>query len=101
MYLPFAQMKAANELTAASDSLVFAQENRVYAVYMKTASDAKVLLPKGDYSLRWYNPRSGGDLQTGTVKTLTGGQSVSLGNPPADADKDWVALVKVMNEKSS
>lgn len=100
-HLPFARMKVANKLTAASDSLVLVQANRVYAVYMKTAGDTKLSLPKGEYSLRWYNPRTGGDLQTGSIKTLTGGQSVSLGNPPKEADKDWVALVKVMIKTSS
>ncbi|MHC5101513.1 MAG: DUF5060 domain-containing protein, partial [Planctomycetota bacterium] len=100
-HLPFARMKAVNKLTAAPDSLVLAQANRVYAVYIKTAGDTKLSLPKGEYSLRWYNPRTGGDLQTGSIKTLTGGQSVSLGHPPKEADKDWVALVKVVNETSS
>ncbi|MFZ9011765.1 MAG: DUF5060 domain-containing protein [Anaerohalosphaeraceae bacterium] len=100
-HLPFARMKAANKLTAAPDSLVLARANRVYAVYMKTAGDTKLSLPKGEYALRWYNPRTGGDLQTGSIKTLTGGQSVSLGHPPKEADKDWVALVKVVNETSS
>jgi hypothetical protein len=93
-YLPFDRMKAANELTAASETLVFAQEKKVYAVYMKTAGDAKLSLPKGEYSVRWYDPRTGGDMQTGSVKTVTGGQIVSLGNPPKDADKDWVVLIR-------
>jgi hypothetical protein len=39
----------------------------------------------------WYNPRSGGMLQKGSM--LNGGSTVSIGNPPADVTSDWVALI--------
>jgi hypothetical protein len=93
-YLPFDRMKAANDLTAAPDTLVWAQADKVYAVYMKTAGDVKLSLPQGAYSVGWYDPRTGGNLQTGSVRTVTGGQIVSLGNPPKGADKDWVVLIQ-------
>jgi len=43
----------------------------------------------------WYNSRLGGTLQKGNV--LIGGAAVSLGNPPADATSDWVALIVLDN----
>jgi len=46
------------------------------------------------YSVQWYNPRKGGALQQGSVKTVTGGSKVSLGLPPTDVDQDWAILIK-------
>ena len=46
-----------------------------------------------ELSVKWYNPREGGDLQVGSIKSVSSG-NVTLGNPPADADKDWVVVVK-------
>ena len=46
------------------------------------------------YSLQWYNPRTGGELQDGTVLTIQGGGSRSLGNAPADVTSDWAVLVR-------
>jgi hypothetical protein len=48
----------------------------------------------GEFSVSWYNPREGGELQKAEIQKVTGGDLVTLGNPPADADKDWVVLVK-------
>jgi hypothetical protein len=39
----------------------------------------------------WYNPRSGGMLQKGSM--LIGGATASVGNPPAEVTSDWVALI--------
>ena len=30
----------------------------------------------GDFKVRWYDPARGGDLQTGSVLTVTGGRQV-------------------------
>ena len=44
--------------------------------------------------MKWYNPRAGGELQDGTVRTPKGGGSRSLGNAPADATNDWAVLIR-------
>lgn len=51
---------------------------------------------QGSYEVRWYDPRKGGALQTGSVSTLTaGGQNqVEVGRPPSDPDRDWVLLLR-------
>ena len=51
-------------------------------------------LPEGNYTINWYDPRGGGALKKGSVSTVTGPGAVSLGNPPSEAAKDWVVLVK-------
>ncbi len=93
-HLPFTEMKHADELTSAADDFCFAKVGEVYAVYLPNGGTTDLELPegKGGYSVKWYNPRMGGNLQDGSVRRLGG--SGSVGNPPKEADNDWVALVK-------
>jgi hypothetical protein len=51
-------------------------------------------LGTGSYTVQWYNPRTGGALQAGSVKKVAGPGVKSIGVPPAEPEKDWVALVK-------
>jgi hypothetical protein len=51
---------------------------------------------KGNYQVRWYNPRTGGPLQAGTVDTVPAGGAdwVEIGHPPGDLKRDWVLLLR-------
>jgi hypothetical protein len=51
---------------------------------------------KGSYQVRWYDPRKGGSLQSGSVTTVTAGgkDPVELGQPPSDPQRDWAVLVR-------
>jgi hypothetical protein len=82
-----------NTLAVGVNARVLAQPGRVYAVYLPSGGEVKLMLEPGRYNVRWYNPRSGGALQTGKVRTVNGPGSVSLGVPPVDTGKDWAALV--------
>ena len=64
-------------------------------VYLKNGGTAKLDLSdaKGTFEVQWFDPRSGGPLQTGTVRAVQGGAVRSLGNPPKDTDKDWAILI--------
>jgi hypothetical protein len=44
--------------------------------------------------VHWYNPRTGGDLQQGSVPQITGPGSKTVGQAPDDPEKDWAALVR-------
>ncbi len=92
--LPFTEMQPADELTAAADDYCFARPGEVYAVYLPAGDSTELELPQGRYSVGWYNPRQGGELAAGTVKTLSGPGRASLGRPAQDDGKDWVALVR-------
>jgi hypothetical protein len=41
-----------------------------------------------------FNPRKGGALQTGSVKSVRGGATVMLGNPPSEPSEDWLVVVR-------
>lgn len=96
-YLPFTEMGPADELTADDKSFCFAAPSKVYVVYipigLKTISIN--LGNSGDeYILRWYNPRQGGELVSGTVQSVKATGIVATGFPPVDIEKDWVILLE-------
>jgi len=93
-YLPFDRMINADELTNDRNDYCFAKEGEVYAIYLPEGKEAEIKLPQGKYSLQWFNPREGGELLSGTIKSVYGGGLVSTGNPPGDNFKDWVCLIR-------
>lgn len=101
-YLPFQNMTPNDVLSSASGSYCLAQTGHVYAVYLPKGGSTTLDLTgaRGTYTVRWYDPRHGGILQTGTVSEVTGGGAVSLGNPPSAASSDWAVLVKAISPAS-
>ncbi|MEZ4701683.1 MAG: choice-of-anchor D domain-containing protein [Rhodothermales bacterium] len=93
-YLPFNEMNPMDEVTSRADDYVFAKPGEAYAIYLPSGGTATANLAGGEYSVRWYNPRSGGALQTGSVQTVNGSGSTAIGNPPGSVDSDWVALLR-------
>ena len=95
-YLPFAEMRHADELVSGKGGFVFAKPGEIYAVYLPEGGTATLDLAAagGDFTVEWYNPRKGGALATGSVRTLRGPGMQSLGEPPADISKDWAVLVR-------
>ncbi len=67
----------------------------VFVVYQADGGSTKLDLRGQDglYAVRWFDPRNGGALQTGAVRTLRGGDWRSLGEAPNEPQRDWVVLV--------
>jgi hypothetical protein len=71
------------------------KEGQLYVVYLKSGGSANIgVSADATYSVKWYDPRNGGALQTGSVTSFSGTGTKSLGNPPHSSTEDWVALVK-------
>jgi len=96
-YLPFTQMAHNDELTTVKNDYCFAEPGRTYAIYLPAGGTTSLDLgnKSGTFWVQWYNPRTGGKLQKGTVAEITGPGPVAIGQPPKDTDKDWVALIKL------
>ena len=101
-YLPFWEMWPANDLADRGDAYVFAKEGEVYAVYLLEGDRTRLTLAPGEYKLRWYDPRNGGELQTGADSTLLVGEATMRDegtvtiSPPHHPGKDWLALIEKM-----
>ena len=95
-HLPFAEMSHADELTAAPDDFCFAQRGRVYAIYLPNGGSTTLDLQQHDreFEVRWFDPRLGGALQSGSVATVRGPGVVTLGTAPDSPSDDWVVLVR-------
>jgi hypothetical protein len=47
------------------------------------------------YTVQWYDPRSGGSLQSGSISSIFGASSnVLYGVPPNTPTKDWILLIR-------
>ena len=100
-YLPFHRMQPRDDLTPLAGDYVFAGEGEVYAIYLPDGGAVELDLTKvrGRFEVKWYDPRHGGDLQEGTVRTVEGGGLRSLGQPPGEPNRDWAVLVRHVERK--
>lgn len=82
--LPIVEMKSMDEITSNPDDYVFGKANQTYVVYLPKGGSTAINLPKNQWTVQWFNPRTGATL---TSQKLTNNQL----NAPDD--KDWVALI--------
>lgn len=97
---------ASNQDNFATNAWVLAKDKSFYVLYSKDASKGVHLKLPGEpanYSVHWYDPRNGGELQLGSVTQLIQDKPFQhfwirhqqdLGQPPNSPNKDWVILVK-------
>ena len=99
-HLPFWEMNSSDDLVD-SNNMCFSKTDEVYVVYLPDGGNSQLDLSdvSENFRVKWYNPRSGGNLQDSNVTEVNGGSSVSLGNPPSDSNLDWVVLVQVESNK--
>jgi len=94
--IPFWEMASDDTLIGDADGYCFCKPGEIYVVYLKQGSSAKLNL--GDsvatFSVQWYNPRAGGELQIGSVTLIKGPGQQSIAFPPAEISEDWVALIE-------
>ncbi len=94
-YVPFHEMKPMTNAVSDSAIYCFGKAGQSYVVYLPEGGNTELNLPvaKG-FTVKWYNPRTGGDLEDGIVTTVYGAGPVSLGLPPREKNKDWAVLVE-------
>ncbi|MEM6910099.1 MAG: DUF5060 domain-containing protein [Verrucomicrobiota bacterium] len=98
--IPFWEMKNANGLIGNPNNengrYCFAKPGELYLVYLRQAKPRSLDLSEatGSFQVSWFNPRIGGDLETGSVATVEAGKSVGLGKPPRDHQEDWLVVVR-------
>lgn len=94
-YVQLENMAPSDSLISSSSAFCLADEGSSYVIYLKNGgtSDLNLSGIAGTFDVKWYDPRNGGGLQTGTVASINGGDSRSLGNAPNSTSSDWAVLV--------
>jgi PKD repeat protein len=88
--IPFYEMENKDEIV--SQGWCFAKELETYVIYLQNGGSTSINL-EGEYTVKWFDPRNGGTLLDGSIATISGGNSVSLGLPPNNQNSDWVILL--------
>jgi len=88
----FFNMKNRDNLVTSSYCMANVGES--YVIYT-TDVEATILniTIDGNYTVKWYDPRNGGDLQIGSVTTISGIGFQSIGLPPNNPTLDWAILI--------
>lgn len=92
---PLEEMNCQDELVNIKAAYCLAKTGEIYLIYLPSGTkNARLRLDSDEpLSVKWYNPREGGELQDGNITSLQGGGNQFLGEPPAEPEKDWVVVI--------
>lgn len=93
---PLEEMQCYDELVKAKGAFCLAKPGEIYIVYLPAGTKNPQVNISGDkkYAVKWFNPREGGEMLTGSVAEIEGKGFRNTGTPPADAEKDWVVVIQ-------
>ena len=85
-----------DELVNIKGAYCLAEKGEVYVVYLPAGTkNARLRLDSEEaLPVKWFNPREGGEMLDGSITSLQGKGFQSLGEPPAEHDKDWVVVIR-------
>jgi len=98
--IPFWGMQNADALVGNANNknsrYCLASDAELYVVYLPDGGTTDIDLgeSRNVLSVAWYDPRTGGALQDGSVARVVGPGKQSLGNSPSDPQEDWVVLIR-------
>ena len=96
--LNYWEMQPYDDLVSGDEMLnfSFAKLDDTYVVYLAEGGEATLDLSNvsGAYTLKWFDPRSGGSFLSGSILEIEAGASRSLGIPPNNPSEDWVVLIE-------
>ncbi|MCK4920933.1 MAG: DUF5060 domain-containing protein [Bacteroidales bacterium] len=92
--LPFWRTENHDGLVGEGDYCL-AIPDELYIVFLRNGIGSIDLSDKtGTFSVEWFDPRNGGDLQKGKTKKIKAGGTLKIEGAPSDPEKDWVVLIK-------
>lgn len=99
-HLPFWRMQPADASVVGQGASCFSAPGEVYAIHLPNGGGTRFDLGDfpGNYEVKWFNPRNGGDLQDGPINHVRGPGMAWTGFPPSETSKDWLVLVRRIQE---
>ena len=96
--IPFWEMEPSDQLTITENDYVLAKENDCYIIYLKMGSKEEVRLSgiKGEYKVRWYNPKSGTYLSKEEKFSIR--DELVVDKFPKEENSDWIILIENINK---
>ncbi|QGY42213.1 DUF5060 domain-containing protein [Maribellus comscasis] len=93
---PLEEMVENDALIDVESAYCLAQPGELYIIYLPIGRKTTGVnfQSDGNFKVQWFNPREGGGLKNGSVDKVAGSGFQDLGNPPEDAQKDWVVVVQ-------
>ncbi len=93
--LEYWNMQNNDALASGNKNRCLAEAGKAYVIYLENGGSSNINLngQSGNFNVKWFDPRNGGNLQDGAVTSVTGGGNRSIGNPPGNVNSDWVVLV--------
>ncbi len=95
-FLPYWEMEPTDHLTSDTVSYCLSKEHEIYAILLPQGLQTTEV-DLGDsgrsFSVRWYDPRQGGDLQSGSIDKVVSKGLTAIGLPPKEEEADWVVLI--------
>ncbi len=97
--IPYWNMRNNDNLVTGNNNHALAEAGKYYVIYLEKGGSTNLNLngANGNYSVKWFDPRNGGNLKNGNITQLNGGGNRSIGNPPNSTNSDWVVLVTNAN----
>lgn len=101
--IPFWNMTSADQLVSEGFCMAGKTDGDqpVYLLYLPDGLDANSDLAlfinssvQANYTIEWFNPRTGGSLQNGSIIATSDTGQVVLGTPPNQSNQDWVIVVR-------
>ncbi|WP_010177135.1 Kelch repeat-containing protein [Aquimarina agarilytica] len=98
-YIPYWEMQPNHKLINTKGAYCLQKPGEVYAIYLPEVINSTINLSniKANFDVLWYHPLTGGNLQQGSIKKITGGTIRKIGTPPkklnSTSNKDWVVLL--------
>ncbi len=96
LQFPLEEMISSDDLVNVKGAYCLAKPGEVYVIYLPAGSKDATLKLSGDkaFSVKWFNPRKGVEMQKGSQQSISGTGAQLLGNPPLEIEKDWVVLIQ-------
>jgi len=92
--IPVGETENHDELVQDGDYCL-AIPGKLYIVFLRNGSGTLNLEGRHEnYNVQWFDPRNGGALQHGKIRTLQGGTVRELSGAPSQQEKDWVLLLE-------